>query len=303
MKTQRRLINQTIRNILRYGKYSFFFLKQTARSHLQNDAVPVDILFGSQILVDSQKRIALFWTPKVGSLFAVRWFFEQKGLLNEALNYQRFYHGYKEFVHNYRDEIYRFSDGHRTSLASFLRNPESFTVIKIIRHPLKRAVSSYIHTIRFGFSDSKIQKYLARKISSKSRFSFREFVGYLESIDITKCNIHYRTQTHPLERSGQIRINHIVDIENSVEKISELERMLDLKQTNLARFSNSKHHTIRKNTDSFYGDKIDFFGWRNVLTPPAINFYDDDLVKRIGIIYAEDFERYGYKCSLSEIEI
>lgn len=159
--------------------------------------VPPGILFRAQILVDTKNQIALLWTPKSGATFTVRWFFAQNGLLDEDLRNNK-------FVHRYRDDIYRYSEGHFHSVAAFLQKPADYKVVKITRHPLKRTVSSYIHTNKHGFSDKKISRFLRRPVSGTKKYSFREFVSYLENLDIYKCNIHYRAQLHKFEKNGKL---------------------------------------------------------------------------------------------------
>ncbi len=237
------------------------------------------------------------WVPKSGSTFGVKWFFAQRGLLIEAQKHHK-------FIHRYRDEVYRYSREHRKSLGDFLKNPSEYSVIKIVRHPLKRAVSSYVHAVKYKFAYQEISNFLGRLVDQERGFSFREFVSYLESINIYTCNIHFRSQVHRLERSGKIIVDYLLDLEESTEKLGELERKLGLNQTDLTLFMESKHNTTRTDADGFYGDRIDFFGrkkkrGREIITPPAKNFYDANLLKKVGEIYAEDFERYGYLPSLS----
>jgi hypothetical protein len=264
------------------------------KSYLFRGQVPISLLLEGQFLVDTEKMFALLWTPKAGSLFAVRWFFKQRGLLKEAV-------AYNKFVHKYREDVYRYSEEHRKSLNAYMRNPDDFSVIKIVRHPLKRAASSFIHANKRGYSDRKISKVIGRKLSAENRFSFKEFICYLATVNIYACNVHYRAQLHSLEKSGKIKVDHVIDLEDSIVKLSKLEKELGLKVTNLDQFSKSGHHTTRVEMEGFYGDTIDFYGQKGVLIPYAKSFYDDDLVTRVGSIYADDFAQYGYLCSLADI--
>lgn len=262
--------------------------------------VPPKLLIQNQILVDADQKIALFWSAKSGATFSVKWFFAQKGLLEEAT-------AYRKFVHFYRDDVYRFSQEHQDALGHFLKNHHKYETIKIVRHPLKRAVSSYIHAVKYDFAYDKMSHFLGRYVNSTNGFSFREFVNYLESLDIKTCNIHFQTQVHQLERRGEIIINHIVNLENSIERLSKLERNLGLRQTDLHILSRSIHHTKRTEIKGFYGDQIntvDGFERKNneVIAPPAKNFYDADLLSRVSKIYADDFEHYGYTSVLDQVK-
>ena len=268
--------------------------KSSIKSFLSPNLAPRSLLLGSQFLVDAEKKFALLWSPKAGSLFAVRWFFEQMGLLEEAVTYNK-------FVHKYRDDVYRYSDVHRESLNAYFQSPDEFTVLKSVRHPLKRAVSSYIHANKRGYSDQQISKVIGRKVTPESRFSFREFIQYLGNVDIYACNVHYRAQVHPFENNGKIKVNHVINLEDSIVRLSELEKELELKDTDLAQFSKSRHHTTRAEMEGFYGDKIDFYGQKGVLIPDTRCFYDDELVTCVGEVYQDDFAQYGYRCTLNDI--
>lgn len=271
--------------------FSTHRLGSILKAYLFNSVTP-SLLLQGQILADSTQKIALMWVPKAGATFGVKWFFAQTGLLEEAIQYHK-------FVHYYRDDLYRYSSLNRISLGDFLKRPDEYSVIKIVRHPLKRAVSSYIHAVKFKFAYQELSRLLGRPVDQDRGFSFREFVSYLEAIDIYTCNIHFRTQSHILERSGKISINYLIDLDESVERLGELEKILGLRQTDLSQLSESKHHTTRTDVEGFYGDRIDYFGrkkrkGREIVTPPAKNFYDSELMERVGKIYADDFERYGY---------
>lgn len=250
------------------------------------------------LLVDEENKIALIWSPKAGCTFAIKWFFAQCGLLDEALRFH-------DFIHRYRNDAYQRSERHRDSLKAFLKKPHKFEVIKVVRHPLKRAISSFVYaqrnllaenTIRLGISDA-----IGRKITQQGWFSFREFVSYLETLDIYNCEVHFQAQVKPYELNERIKIDRIIDLDHAIEDLGKLEKELGLKETELAQFNTSWHHTVRKDIKGFYGDKVEFFGGEGVAIPQTKNFYDEDLVKRVGTIYAEDFKRYGYICSLDEL--
>jgi hypothetical protein len=183
-----------------------------------------------------------------------------------------------------------------------MRNPGEFNVIKVTRHPLKRTVSSFIHTNKFNFSDKQISKFLGREITPRQRFSFREFVNYLGSINIYKCDTHHRSQVDFYELSGKVIVNRVIDLDNAIVQLGRLEEELGLKKTNLSNFSKSKHHTTRTNLEGFYGDTIDFYGKKGTVIPRPKNFYDNDLINQVGLIYYEDFKRYNYNCSIEDLE-
>lgn len=269
--------------------------KSILKSIWYRNQIPLEILVRGRLLVNSNKGIALLWVPKSGSTFAVKWFFNQLDLLDEALIYH-------SSVHKFRTDIYRISDMHRESLASFFENPSNYYVIKVVRNPLKRAVSSYVHANRFGFADKEISKVVGREITSQERFSFREFVSYLDSVNINKCNIHCRPQVDPYEQRGIIKVDRIIDLEHAVTELRHLEMEFNLKNTNLENLARSRHHTKRTNEVGFCGDtKYFFYRKKKNMLPQTKYFYDENILRRICQIYAEDFNRYGYRTSLDDI--
>lgn len=276
-------------------RLSFRWLTSVFKLYYYREPIPLDLFLKANILVDLNSNIALLWAAKSASLFSVKWFFAQKGLLDEALDFH-------PFVHNYRIKVYRYTDEYRRSLSAFMKDPNDFTVIKIVRHPLKRTVSSYVHTNKFNYADKQIAKLLDREINRKKRFSFREYIRYLGSVNIYKCNVHCRSQINPYELMNKIKVDRIIDLEQANIQLKKLEKEFSLKNTDLNKLAESKHHTQRTDQNDFCGDKIFNFKKRGLnYLPEAKYFYDDDLVNQVGTIYAEEFIRYEYECSLSQI--
>ncbi len=108
--------------------------------------------------------------------------------------------GSQAWVHRYRTETLYASDQHKASLEDFCNSPSCYRVVKFVREPFRRTVSAYIHTLRYGHGDSSVASFFSAEADTPWRFSFRQFVQYLGTIDLRKGNIHHRVQTHPLER-------------------------------------------------------------------------------------------------------
>lgn len=236
-------------------------------------------------LVSKEKKIALFWSPKTGCTFTTKWFFSQTGHLESALKYHK-------FVHKYRIQVYQKSIEHKESLKDLIRHPESYRILKIVRDPYLRAVSSYIHTNKNRFSDQVISDFLKRKVDETNRFSFSEFIHYLETVNINECDPHYKAQTHTLELHKGITPTFTINLPNSVDELSQLELKLNLNQTKIGSFIHSSHHTIRQDSNEFVGTKI-FPIIDNDKYPEANNFYNDKLKLMVHNIYKEDFNRYS----------
>lgn len=235
--------------------------------------------------------MAVMWSPKAACTTAISWAFLHNGLLPEAL-------AYSHWIHHYRLRQYQKTERYLSRLRQV--ETRSRHAIKIVRNPFERAVSSFVHAYRHGYEDSALAAALARPVDRHQRFSFREFVLYLETIDLNLCNPHHRVQSSPLERHVLfgLKPSQIIRIENGLEgALGEVERSLGLPATD---FSNpafrSVHHTSRVPSNGPAADRKDFSA-RDV--PPAVAFYDDDLIRRIARLYAEDFHRYGYTPKLA----
>jgi hypothetical protein len=234
-------------------------------------------------LVWKAQNLALLFTPKAGCTFAVKWFLDQIGLLPEALA-----HG--NWIHDYRQGIFYALEGYRPDDIAL----PGMRILKFARNPFDRAVSSYVHANRMGYEDELVQAFLGRPVTANNRYSFREFVSYLGSIDLQRCNPHHLLQAHKLEVDGLVTPTHLVRLEESRRVIPALERELQLKTTNLDALSSSGHHTERSIDEKFCGDQAFKLGRGNIRLPGNKAFYDADLERAVAELYGEDFTRYGY---------
>jgi hypothetical protein len=246
----------------------------------------------SHVAFVESANLAVMWSYKAACTTVIKWVFQQNGLLPEAM-------AYNSWVHKYRLREYQKSERYLGRLKRLSRG--SFEVVKIVRDPLDRAVSSYIHAYRHGYDDAAIAQMAQRPVSHQKRFSFREFVAYLEQSDLQYCNPHHRLQTAPIERHVLFgtRPSRIIKIEDGLNAaLSELERRLGLPPTD---FSNpvfeSDHHTVRAAPAGLAADLVRIP--RNAV-PPTAMFYDRELAAKIALLYAEDFRRYGYSTNLPQ---
>ena len=248
-----------------------------------------------RILYDYDQKIVVMWSAKAGCTFLCKWFFAQMNLLDAAL----YYH---PWVHLFREEVYYRSNGYIKNLHEVLNG--DFNVIKIVRDPFARTVSSYftaLHQIvnKEGFIAHEVvkkslEKFFKRPLSANETLSFREFVDYLGSIDIPDCDVHHRQQLHPLEIEDVLTPSYVIKLEEDSEgALKRLETQLNLKTTDLKRLKQSPHNTKRESQPEFCGDVK--FKWNPQFKfPTHQNFYDDDLIRKVADVYKMDFNAYGY---------
>ncbi|MGI8740376.1 MAG: hypothetical protein ACR2KU_12405 [Gammaproteobacteria bacterium] len=247
-------------------------------------------------ILDSQHKLMLLWSAKAGCTFAVKWMLDHMGLLQEAL-------AHDQWVHKFRVAKLYAGPAHKASVRDFLTSFEGYRAIKIVRNPHKRAVSSYIHAACCGYEDARVSVFLGRPVDQHSGFTFREFVAYLETIDLCTCNVHHRMQVHPLERYFVRGSRFIIDLDHSMALLPKLERVLALPRTDPADYRESSHHTRTSScaNEKFSGDTVyDFADKKSAVIPDYRAFYDADLEERVAALYAEDFLRYAFPTSLKE---
>jgi hypothetical protein len=249
----------------------------------------------SHVAFVESANLAVMWSYKAACTTVIKWVFQHNGLLSEAL-------AYHSWVHKYRLRRYQKSERYAAGLRDLVRG--RFDVVKIVRDPFDRAVSSYIHAYRTGYDDEAIAKTIQRPLTYRERFSFREFVTFLERNDLRSCNPHHRVQVTPAERRVLfgIRPRRIIKIEQGLNSaLGELERSLGLPATDFTDpvFS-SEHHTVRV---SQHGPAADLVHLSRRALPPANTFYDDDLRRRVARLYAEDIRQYGYSADVAQADV
>ncbi|MEB3359772.1 MAG: sulfotransferase family 2 domain-containing protein [Synechococcales bacterium] len=270
-----------------YEKLAASYIKLGQHDEARQASKFAALLSEPRPLFSNKHNLTMLFSAKAGCTFAAKWFFYQAGLLDAA-------EAYHSWIHNFRVQVFYKSAEYRESIDSMLDS--STNTIKIVRNPYSRAVSSYIHAIKYGYADTEMKAYLGREVTSERKFSFREFVGYLSSIDLWNCDIHHRIQVSLLEREAFLKVDYTVHLEESLTRLKSIEMELNLKDSNYSLLSKSSHHTSRAEFDDFSGDKIFCLrpSDKSEFIPHAKSFYDDELQAKISYLYAIDFLQYGY---------
>lgn len=238
-------------------------------------------------LFSKDHNLALFFSAKAGCTFALKWFFFHTNYLDEAL-------AYHPWIHEYRLNVFYKLPEYKKNIHEILN--EQTNTIKIVRDPYARAVSSYIHAARCGYENEKLSHFLNRKVDKERGFSFREFVSYLGSIDLRRCNPHHRVQIHLSEEKGLVIPNYIVKLENSLDDFKQIETELGLRESDLVFLNHSGHHVPKNEENTFSGDiPYSVHSTKGLSFPSYIKFYDDHLKKEIARLYQIDFDTYGYE--------
>lgn len=253
-------------------------------SNILSDIIRTDVLWHkinyTDALIDRKNRIILEWSAKAGCTIGTKLFFRHLGILEEAESYHRWIHTFRTREFYKRYGITRHKD---------LCSPE-FTKIKIVREPFNRAVSSYIHLMKFP--EPELCRHAG---SSRPDISFKEYLSFISSRNLFFCNPHYGTQYKYYETEG-IAFDYIIRLENLERDLDRLNKNLGL---NLDATGLTSAHHVRKSPkpQTSAADKK----WSELRRPfPAYeSFYDAETEWIVANLYSKDFNAYGYSSSVA----
>ncbi len=234
-------------------------------------------------LISREQKLAVFISAKSGCTFAVKWFLFHCNRLAEAQQHSK-------WIHNFRQEVLYQEPDYDPALVL----DSTVRTVKFVRNPFARAVSSYVHAVRYPHEDDKLSVYLKRDLNSGNRFSFREFIGFLESIDLNRCNPHHRLQMHPAEVANIFTPQFVIKLEHGEQALTEVESKLKLDHAPYAELRGSSHHTSRDDADKNVSDHVFALPKGNAQVPRDQWFYDDELINRVVALYQRDFDAYEY---------
>ena len=234
-------------------------------------------------LIHPQKKLCLFFSQKSGCTFATNWFFDQLGILEDARNYST-------WVHHYRFDVYYKKQEYLQLITRVLG--DEYKRVKLVRSPYSRAVSSFIHAVKSNYLKDELSEFLDRPVDREHGFTFSEWVHFIDTTGVRKCNPHHRQQTERREENGTLDFHAIIRLENSYDEFRRLEQEYGLKASDLDVLSKSEHHRNREPEEGFCGDRM------HTQLDNTFNeyhaYYDDALKHMVAEIYHRDFSNYGY---------
>lgn len=262
-----------------------------------------------QQLIDNLKRwpgpmyaqgfpFILLWSPKSGCTTLVKWFFYQTGLTDTAM-------AYDAWPHRYRDDVLQGAPDYREATADLLLKRDR-PVIKLVRDPWQRAVSSYLQlclSLRPGRDTwaSKHVRQLKHRIGvvgSYDTISFREFARAMAQ-DVThrrQLNPHLAGQYAEGEDRFDVRP---IKLENFESEIRKVEAEFGLARAPIDDLTKSGHHRgVKRRKLPGAADiqaGLRTFGRQDA--PAYESFYDAETGALIATAFARDFAQYGYDAS------
>jgi hypothetical protein len=218
---------------------------------------------------DERRRLIMLWSPRAGCTVSCQMMLEQMGLLREALSYSN-------WIHHYRLE--RFYPRYGRPSNSQLRNE---LVFKTVVNPYQRAVSCYHHYCRNRLEERR------------ANVSFYEYLKLLQRREIRdpRAVYHARPQYQIGERSV---VNVYIKLEKGQQ---EIDRKLNRPYGFRLKIDNktSQHHVKKREYRRFLGHTP--FGKIAVLPKSYRCFYNPEIRRLVGEIFASDIKSYGYRFS------
>jgi len=225
----------------------------------------------TEAVVDRDKRIIYFWSPKSACTSVVKSVLDNMGKLSEALSYSR-------WVHDYRSEILH---NQRMGMAEFKQQYSDYRKIFFVRNPYDRAASCYSHFTSFIVEKHDIKNEWTRQ-------TFLQFLGFLESSSFPSGKpfldtvlYHAYPQLPTEDCLLKESIDDIIKVEDILTNKDFFKNLgLDLKPEHFI-IGNSHHHlsNYRKGTSSAFYEKM---------------YREPGTREKVEHIYKTDLEFAGY---------
>lgn len=237
--------------------------------------------------------VAVCWSAKAGCTTVLKWFLHHMGLLETAA-------AHHHWPHHYRVDVFmKPVENYVARCAAALHRGDT-EVVKIIRDPVRRAVSSYIHFVRMsvdpgwkpGIEGWKREVGLGRQ-PGLSFEQFLYFVGEMRTGG-RPLDIHFRPQWEP-DWDGLV--DRVIPLEHLAAGIADIESRHGLPRTDVRLFSESRHHNPPRAGHGWPRDVARFAATRDDLlrlgTPPVEDFLDDRTHDLVRAAYDVDFAAYA----------
>ncbi len=240
-------------------------------------------------LLDEEHGFVVFFRPRCGSTTLTRWFFENKGVKFGGFS-----------ISAYRNEWLQLRF---VQLQSCLNtNYDKLHKFVVIRDPIERAVSSYLHVVN-NPKDSQwdiVRPYVDSRIG-KHDLSFAQWVDYLDKVDLDRAHIIWRRQS---ALSCWARgVNDVVTLDSMNDYLVKMNERFQLTaQPTFNSVTVSKNEKSHPRTwclgKKFFGDVpfSDLLQFKGKSTfkdfPDYSHFYNRSLRARIGKMYQADIDLF-----------
>ena len=241
-------------------------------------------------LVDNKRKILMAWTQKAACTTSVKTFMNHMGFAEGV--------DYIGWVHDYRESEFWKRCGEGTLC---MYEDPSWYRFKVVRNPYDRAVSSYIHVMRFDAIPTSYLLEALPELGAKHDMTFRDFVKFMELRIVASKEKklvdggHVRKQSYDLEyirwsEGKPSPFNRIVKVENFAADMELVNQEIG---TNFTTGFGSIHYAKRSADGEFVGNTK----WTDLADHIPKNygyFYDDEIKERVMRVFHVDLLLYKY---------
>ena len=193
----------------------------------------------------------ILWSHKAGCTTVVKWFFHQLGLLDEAERHSG-------WIHDYENSVFKAEPGYLEGCRE--RMLSGIPIVKFVRDPAARAYSGYLELCNPRVREIPMWRNLRKTVlmhvtgspsaDVEQDFSFLDFIGWLEHVNVRRLEGHIRPQHLPYEDRFEIQP---LAIESIHDHFVMLEQRHGLKpHAGLERIFDSHHHHVKQEAASGY---------------------------------------------------
>lgn len=253
-------------------------------------------------LVDFSNKLKIMGTPKGGATVATQIMFRKIGLLETALKYN-------PWIHNYRCEVYNQQFQNMDISSSKLCHLPGWVCVKLVRSPLDRVVSSYIHVMKTPVKHSfpELKKVLHDLEGDENLYQNASFFHFVTALDLRNQthwqSDHYEPQ---LTKDSEMNENNIflVPVESLEDALLALEKETGM-TLNATGFT-SNHYIKKDNTLVQNMQNVPHTKWPSVIvdevtheerSPPyGAYLLNTTLNRKICQLYCHDIRMYAKAC-------
>ncbi|SDW80135.1 Sulfotransferase family protein [Marininema mesophilum] len=223
----------------------------------------------------------LFWSPKSGCTSLTKWFF-----------FQIKYPYDSSWVHIDREK-YTYENNYLPKIKENMINGNK-QAFKLVRDPYRRAVSSFIHAIKYSEHPS-----IHLKINlPKNKMAFLPYLYWVRETLHKKGSINEHIDPQYIEGEEHFINNHLY-LENIESEIRSLENTFGLVSAPLHSLFTSNHH--ESNRMILGGNFANTLFTRECILnkgkelPRIESFYDQETRQLVREIFEKDFSHYKYE--------
>jgi hypothetical protein len=256
---------------------------------MNNDIINIiknDIRFiKGNFIKDEKNKLIFYIHQKSGCTSFLKMIFQNLGILDLALSYDKYraqpIQKNNGWPHYYRYQVYQFEN---KILPNDLISGE-YKLIKLVRNPYSRIVSSYLHIL-------KVNKSLLKDYCDiNNDLSFYDFLNLIKNNNILNIDLHLDTQICDFEKNNLLKFDDIIKLEELNDSIIYLNNKYNINLEYI-------HEKIHKTKTNYLNKQMCGYIKYNILKdniPSYKNFYDDNNIKKIvDKLFYDDIQYYNY---------